>query len=88
MCLKNKGEQGKCLTKYNPVNEILFGQWRDNKVVSFVSTLPLVGEETANCKQKREIKTFKYRSALCAYNCFMGYLDLVDCDKNWWRIYC
>ncbi len=72
MCLK-KGEQGGCLTKYDPINEILFGQLRDNKVVSFVSTLPLIGEESVPCWCGRESKTFKCPSALCAYNCFMGF---------------
>ncbi len=40
MCLKNEAKEGECLTNYDPVDEILFGQWRDNKVV---------GEETVNC---------------------------------------
>ena len=27
------------LEKYDPVNKVLFGQWNDNKVVSYISTL-------------------------------------------------
>ncbi len=45
MCLKKRGVRGESLTKYDPVNEILFGQWRNNKIVSFVSTLPLMGKD-------------------------------------------
>ncbi len=82
MCLKIKREQGECLTKYDQVNEILFGQWRDNKVVLFVSMLPLVGEESVMYQCARELKTFKCPSALCKYNRFMGYIDLVDYDKK------
>ncbi len=82
MLLKNKREQGECLTKYDQVNETLFGQWRDLKVVSFVSPLPLVGEETANCQCGMEIKTFKCPSAFCVYNCFMGCVDFVDYNKK------
>ncbi len=70
------------MTKYDPVNEILFGKLRDNNVVSSVSTLKLVEEESVNHQCGREIKTFKYVSALCAYNFFMGYVDLVDHDKE------
>ncbi len=77
MCLKIKGEPGKCLTKHDPVKDILFGQWRYNKVMSFLSTLPLVGEEMANRQHGREAKTSKCPSTLCEYNCFMGYVGLV-----------
>ncbi len=70
------------MTKYDPANKILFGQWRDNKVVSFVSTLPLVGGESVTHWCGREVKTFKCPSPLCAYNQFMGYVDLVDYDKQ------
>ncbi len=79
---EKKGERGECWTKYDPVNEVLFGQWRDNKVVSFVSTLPLLAEETVPRRCGREVKTFKCPSALCAYNRFMGYVDLVDYNKK------
>ncbi len=63
--------------EYDPINEILFGQWRDNKVVSFVSTLPLVREETVTHCCGSESKTFKCPSALGAYNRFMGNTCLV-----------
>ncbi len=68
--MKNKGAQGECLT------------WRDNKVVSFASTLPQVGEEAVNRQCGRETTTFKCPSALCAYNCFMGCVDLIDHNKE------
>ncbi len=60
----------------------VFCQWGDIKVVSIVSTLLLLGEETVSFWCGREVKTFKCPSALCAYNRFMGYVDLVDYDKK------
>lgn len=74
--------RGEKLTKYNPVNKILFGQWGDNKIVSFISILPQMGKETVNHKCGRDVKTFECPSPLCAYKCFMGYVDLVDHDKK------
>ncbi len=47
-----------------------------------MSTLPLVREETVIYQCGSEIKTFKCQSALCAYNCFMSYLDLIDYNKK------
>ncbi len=38
--------RGKSMICYNPINGIMFGQWIDNKVVSFISSLPLVGNGT------------------------------------------
>ncbi len=38
--------RGKSKTFYDPINGVLFGQWKDNKVVFFISSLPLVGNST------------------------------------------
>jgi hypothetical protein len=34
------------LVKYDPVNRILSGQWNNNKVVSFISSLGISGTVT------------------------------------------
>ena len=46
MNLKKSSPCGTSLVKYNPTNKILFGQWNDNKVVSFISTLGISGSVT------------------------------------------
>ncbi len=38
--------RGKSTKFYNPINGILFGQWKDYKVVSVISSLLLVGNST------------------------------------------
>ncbi len=38
--------RGKSKTLYDPINGILFGQWKNKKVVSFISSLPLIGNGT------------------------------------------
>lgn len=48
--------------------------------MSFVSTMPLLGEELISCHCSQEVKNFKCSSALNAYNQFMDYVDLFDDD--------
>ncbi len=50
MNLFKSAKRGKSKTFYNPINRILFGQLKDNKVVLFVSTIPLVGSGTTMCQ--------------------------------------
>ncbi len=44
MNLLKSSEKGTSKVFYVNVNGILFGQWNDNKVVSFIFTLTLVGD--------------------------------------------
>ncbi len=46
MNLSKTVARGKSKTFYDPINGILFGQWKDNKVVSYISSLPLIGNGT------------------------------------------
>lgn len=46
MNFSKSSPRGMSLLKYDPVNKILFGQWNDNKVVSFVSSLGAFGMST------------------------------------------
>ena len=48
MNLSKRAERGSSLVKYDPVNRVLFGQWNDNKVVSFSSTLGISGSVTVS----------------------------------------
>ncbi len=41
--LSNLSSREESKTYYNLINGGLFGQWNDNKVVSYILTLPLVG---------------------------------------------
>jgi hypothetical protein len=48
MNLSKNDERGSSLVKYDPVNCVLFGQWHDNKVVLFISTLGISGSVTVS----------------------------------------
>ena len=43
MNLSNLSPQGTSLAKYDPMNKLLFSQWNENKIVSFISTLGISG---------------------------------------------
>ena len=40
MNLDKKSDRGSFLLRYDKVNQLLAGQWNDNKIVSFLTTLP------------------------------------------------
>ncbi len=67
---------------YDPINGILFGQWKDKKLVSFISSLLLVGNCTTMQQCGSEKVPFSCPKALQAYNKYMGCVDLVDFDKK------
>ncbi len=67
---------------YDLINGILFGQWKYNKVVSFISALLLVGSGITIYQCDRDKVKFTCPKALQAYNQFMGYVDLVGFDKK------
>ncbi len=66
---------------YNPINGLL-GQWKDDKVVSFISTLPLVGNSTTMQQSGSKKMSFSCPKTLQEYNESMGYVDLIDYDKK------
>ena len=76
MNLSKKTERGSSLVKYDTVNRILFGQWNENKVVSFISTLGISGSaQTVNLPIEVSLKRYTDDN-------FMGGVDNVDKDKK------
>jgi len=82
MILLKLATRGNFKAFYNPINGLLFGQWKDNEVVSFISTLLLVGNGTTMWQSGSKKIYLTCPKALEAYNKYMKYMDLVDFDKN------
>ncbi len=80
MSLSKSATRGNMKTFYNPIIGLVFGQWKDNMVVSFIYTLLLVGNSTTmqQCGSKKISLTCS--KALQACNKYMRYVDLVDFD--------
>ncbi len=83
MNLKKSSPRGTSVLKYDPTNKILFGQWNDNKVVSFISTLGLFGMSTIQRRVGPEKINFEIPEALKLYtkDNYMGGVDNLDKDK-------
>ncbi len=82
MNLSKSATMGNSKTFYDPINGLLFGQWKDNKVVSFISTLMFIGNGTTMQWSGRNKISLACPEALQAYNKCMGYVDLVNFDKK------
>jgi hypothetical protein len=84
MNLSKKTERGSSLVKYDPVNRILFGQWNDNKVVSFISTLGISGSVNVTRRVGAQTVNLPIEVSLKRYTAdnFMGGVDNVDKDKK------
>lgn len=84
MNLKKSSSRGSSLEKYDPVNKVLFGQWNDNKVVSFISTLGVSKKVTVKRRIGSESVEFEIEEALKRYtrDNYMGGVDNVDKDKK------
>lgn len=78
MDLSKKSDRGACKLLYNKENKVIIGQWNDNKVVNFVSTLNDCGLGTV----KRQVGSNKIElpcpNALIAYQQKMGGVDKGD----------
>ena len=72
------------LVKYDPVNKVLFGQWNNNKVVSFISTLGVFGMSSVQQRVGAKKVDFQIPEALKRYSSdnFMGGMDNMDKDKK------
>ena len=70
--------------KFDPDKKVLFGQWNDNKVVSFISTLGVSGLVTIQRRVGRDKVDFQIEEALKRYtrDNFIGDVDNVDKDKK------
>ena len=84
MNLSKNTPRGTSLVKYVPVNRILFGQWTDNKVVSFISSLGISGTVTITRRFGANKIDLSIEEALKRYtnDNFMGGVDNVDKDKK------
>jgi hypothetical protein len=84
MNLKKSSPRGSSLEKYDPVNKVLFGQWNDNKVVSFISTLGVSKKVTVKRRIGSETVELEIEDALKRYtrDNYMGGVDNVDKDKK------
>ena len=84
MNLAKSSPRGTSLTKYDPINKILFGQWNDNKVVSFISTLGISGLVTIQRRVGPEKIDYQIKESLKRYtrDNFIGSVDNVDKDKK------
>ena len=84
MNLTKRAERCASLVKYDPVNCILFGQWNDNKVVSFISTLGMSGSVTVSRRVGANTVELPIEISLKRFTTdnFMGGVDNVDKDKK------
>ena len=78
MNLPKSSPRGTLLIKFDPIHKIMFGQWNDNKVVSFILSLMIFG--TTTCQQG----WFSNHKALKCYatDNFMGRDVNTDNDKK------
>ena len=69
---------------YDSINKVLFGQWNDNKVVSFISTHGVSGSVTVQGRIRANKVDFQFEEALKRYilDNFMGRVDNVNKDKK------
>ena len=84
MNLSKSSPRGTSLTKYDPINKVLFRQWNDNKVISFISTLGVSGLVTVQRRVRRDNVDFQIEEALKRYtrDNFMGGVDTIDKHKK------
>ena len=70
--------------KFDPVNKVLFGQWNDNKVVLFISTLGVIGMSSVQRRVGANKVDFQIPEALKRYSSinFMGGMHNMDKDKK------
>jgi len=66
------------------MNKILFGQWNDSKVVSYISTLGVSGKVSVKRRIGAIKVDFQIEEALKRHTCdnFMGGVDNIDKEKN------
>jgi hypothetical protein len=76
--------RGTSLVKYDPVSKIRFGQWNNNKVVSFILSLGVSGKVIVKRRIGEDKVDLEIEKAFKRYTCdnFMGVVDNVDKDKK------
>lgn len=84
MNLIKSSQRGLLLIKLNPVHKILFGQWNDNKVVSFISRLGIYEVTSIKWGIGANIVNIPMHSMLKCYasNNFMSGVNNMDMNKK------
>ena len=72
-----KAERGHLLCKYDPINDLLYMQWKDNKVVNLISTLSISGVTTVERRIGAEKKMIKCKKNVIWYVDKMNAVDVV-----------
>ncbi|KAL3800369.1 hypothetical protein HJC23_003665 [Cyclotella cryptica] len=77
-------QRGTSLVKFDPVNKVLFREWNDNKVVSFILMLGLFGMSTIQRQIRANKVDLQIPEALKRYSAdnFMGGVNNMDKDKK------
>ena len=78
MKLSDKSGRGSCVLAFDKVNQVIIGQWNDNKVVNFVSTLNDGGLGTIRRRVHSEKKEFPCPIPLIHYQKHMFAVDKGD----------
>ena len=78
MNLPVKAECGALIWKYDPDNDLLYMQWKDNKVVNLISTLGVSGVTTVEHRIGVEQKTIQCEKNIVRYVNKMNGVDVVD----------
>jgi len=76
--------RGTSLLKYDVVNKVLVGQWNNNKVISFISTLRVFGMMTIQCQVGSTKVDFEMLQVPKCYSTdnYMGGVDNINKDKR------
>lgn len=84
MNLIKSSQRGLLFIKLNPVHKILFGQWNDNKVVSFISRLGIYEVTSIKWGIGANIVNIPVHSMLQCYasNNFMSGVNNMDMNKK------
>ena len=84
MNLSKSTPRGTSLIKSDPINKILFGQWNDNKGVSFISSLGIFGMSSVQRRVGANKFDFPIHESLKRYAAdnFMRGVDNMDKDKK------
>ena len=84
MNLSKSSPRGMSLIKFNPIHKILFGQWNDNKIISFILSLRIFGMTAVQHRVDANKVDFLVHKALKCYatDNFMGGVDNMDKDKK------
>jgi hypothetical protein len=73
-----KAERGSIIRKYDPTNELLYLQWKDNKVVNLISTLGVSGITQVQRRIGAEKHMIQCEENIVRYVDKMNGIDIID----------